>query len=207
VRVVGRYYDPTTGQFLTVDPAVSITGQPYSYAGDDPVNESDPTGLITCGSWVPIGCGVVTDAQHHWRGAAQVATTAGIGLVTAGCIAATDDLCALALPEIGGLTGDALYAESAGPHTAQGYATAFAEGGIGGSIALACVAVCEIAGSLVIGGAVVNGLWGAGQGIADYADNGDCQHTVSGYLSAGASGFAQGAIPWDQILKALHPGS
>jgi RHS repeat-associated protein len=42
---IHRYYDPTTGQFLSVDPAVSITGQPYSYAGDDPVNQADPTGL------------------------------------------------------------------------------------------------------------------------------------------------------------------
>jgi RHS repeat-associated protein len=40
-----RYYDPQTGQFLTRDPEVSLTGAPYSYAGDDPVNGSDPTGL------------------------------------------------------------------------------------------------------------------------------------------------------------------
>jgi RHS repeat-associated protein len=43
--LVNRYYDPATGQFLSVDPVVSITGQPYSYAGDDPVNGGDPTGL------------------------------------------------------------------------------------------------------------------------------------------------------------------
>ena len=41
-----RYYDPTTGQFLTVDPMVSITGQPFAFAGDDPVNQADPSGLI-----------------------------------------------------------------------------------------------------------------------------------------------------------------
>lgn len=84
---------------------------------------------------------------------------------------------------------------------------AFAEGGVGGSIALACVAICEIAGSLVLGGAVVNGLWGAGQGAWDYENNGDCDHTLGGYLSAGANGFGQGAIPWDQIWKIIHPGS
>jgi RHS repeat-associated protein len=50
-----RYYDPTTDQFLSVDPAVATTGQPYAYSGDDPVNESDPTGDF--GIHIPgIGC-------------------------------------------------------------------------------------------------------------------------------------------------------
>jgi hypothetical protein len=40
-----REYDPTTAQFLTVDPAVSFTGAPYNYAGDNPVNHRDPAGL------------------------------------------------------------------------------------------------------------------------------------------------------------------
>ena len=43
--LVNRYYDPATGQFLTVDPLVSATAQAYSYAGDDPVNNTDPLGL------------------------------------------------------------------------------------------------------------------------------------------------------------------
>jgi hypothetical protein len=32
-------------RFLSVDPAIGITGQPYAYAGDDPVNHTDPKGL------------------------------------------------------------------------------------------------------------------------------------------------------------------
>jgi uncharacterized protein RhaS with RHS repeats len=43
--LVHRYYDPTTGQFLSVDPLVDATGTPYAYADDDPVNSTDPTGL------------------------------------------------------------------------------------------------------------------------------------------------------------------
>jgi len=42
---VDRYYDPTTGLFLTVDPLVDETGEPYAYTGDDPVNALDPLGL------------------------------------------------------------------------------------------------------------------------------------------------------------------
>jgi len=39
-----RYYDPATGQFLTRDPAVATTHEPYVYAGDSPTNATDPTG-------------------------------------------------------------------------------------------------------------------------------------------------------------------
>jgi hypothetical protein len=44
VALVDRYYDPATGQFLTVDPDVSETGEPYAYTDGDPANASDPTG-------------------------------------------------------------------------------------------------------------------------------------------------------------------
>lgn len=40
-----RFYDPGTAQFVTVDPAVEATGEPYAYAGDNPVRFKDPTGL------------------------------------------------------------------------------------------------------------------------------------------------------------------
>jgi hypothetical protein len=43
--LTNRYYDPSTGQFLTVDPLVNETGQSYAYTGDDPVNAVDPLGL------------------------------------------------------------------------------------------------------------------------------------------------------------------
>ena len=38
IHLVGRYYDPATGEFVNVDPLVDQTGQPYGYTGDDPVN-------------------------------------------------------------------------------------------------------------------------------------------------------------------------
>jgi len=45
---VGRYYDPSTGQFLTVDPLVDQTGAPYAYAAGNPVSVDDPSGTATC---------------------------------------------------------------------------------------------------------------------------------------------------------------
>jgi RHS repeat-associated protein len=41
-----RTYDPATAQFLTVDPLVGITGAPYGYTEDNPLNMGDPTGLL-----------------------------------------------------------------------------------------------------------------------------------------------------------------
>jgi hypothetical protein len=44
---VGRYYDPQTGQFLSVDPEVQQTLEAFLYAGDDPVKAVDPLGTTT----------------------------------------------------------------------------------------------------------------------------------------------------------------
>jgi RHS repeat-associated protein len=40
-----RVYDPATAQFLSRDPMATITGEPYSYVGDDPVAYADRRGL------------------------------------------------------------------------------------------------------------------------------------------------------------------
>jgi RHS repeat-associated protein len=40
-----RYYQPATGQFMSVDPDLSQTLQPYAYTDGDPVIDTDPTGL------------------------------------------------------------------------------------------------------------------------------------------------------------------
>jgi hypothetical protein len=51
--LVDRYYDPQTGQFLSVDPLVDETGEPYAYAADDPVDNTDPSGLRGAGRLTP----------------------------------------------------------------------------------------------------------------------------------------------------------
>ena len=43
---MNRYYDPATAQFLSVDPLVAETQSPYGYVDDNPVNNTDPSGLI-----------------------------------------------------------------------------------------------------------------------------------------------------------------
>jgi RHS repeat-associated protein len=43
--LINRYYDPSTDQFLSVDPDVVTTDQPYVFTNDDPLNATDPLGL------------------------------------------------------------------------------------------------------------------------------------------------------------------
>jgi len=40
-----RHYDPSVGVFVSVDPLVTMTGEPYIYGAANPVTYSDPTGL------------------------------------------------------------------------------------------------------------------------------------------------------------------
>ena len=53
VTFINRYYDPTTAQFVSVDPDVAQTNQAYVYAGDDSVNVTDPSGAF---SNIPEAC-------------------------------------------------------------------------------------------------------------------------------------------------------
>jgi RHS repeat-associated protein len=46
-----RAYDIATAQFLSVDPIAAITGAPYNYARDNPLNRGDASGLS---SWNPF---------------------------------------------------------------------------------------------------------------------------------------------------------
>lgn len=40
-----RWYDPSTASFLSPDPALLVTGEPYSYGSGDPLSYTDPLGL------------------------------------------------------------------------------------------------------------------------------------------------------------------
>jgi len=62
-----RDYSPSAGTFTSADPLLSVSGEPYAYADDDPVGATDPSGAITCPGWIP-GCGVITDVQHFVSG-------------------------------------------------------------------------------------------------------------------------------------------
>jgi RHS repeat-associated protein len=113
IYLQARYYDPSTAQFLTIDPALATTAQPYAYVGDNPLNSIDPTGL--CWS----GFGWACDAARYAVDVVAVAPyavyagsyEAASGLNSLGCdIGACWAGQIAALPfvplEAGGLAGD-----------------------------------------------------------------------------------------------------
>jgi RHS repeat-associated protein len=44
IYLINRYYDPATDQFLSIDPDVATTDQPYVFTNDNPLNSTDPLG-------------------------------------------------------------------------------------------------------------------------------------------------------------------
>ncbi len=45
IYLINRYYDPSTDQFLMIDPDLVTTDQPYLFTSDDPLNSTDPLGM------------------------------------------------------------------------------------------------------------------------------------------------------------------
>ncbi len=121
VYLRARTYDPTTAQFMSVDPINELTRQPYTYALDNPLNLIDPTGLcgfleVTC--YVEEGAkevakGVVAGAE--WVGEhPEEAAGIGLGVVSAATgVGAIADVAALSdigitpvvLGGVSGITG------------------------------------------------------------------------------------------------------
>lgn len=61
--LIARYYDPATGQFLSVDPKVQQTMEAFEYADDDPMNTDDPSGQGASGPCVSnLGWPHITDS-------------------------------------------------------------------------------------------------------------------------------------------------
>ena len=117
--VINRYYDASTGQFLSVDPLVWKTGMPYSYALNDPINADDPWGLGFCifghngnggcngGSlthFKHILCDVYGEGQRLADYIAGTAIIVGTDILVVTCSIASEGLCiplAFVVSEVG----------------------------------------------------------------------------------------------------------
>ncbi len=112
---INRYYDPTTDQFLSVDPDVATTGQPYAFTGDDPLNATDPLGLTASPRPTPkalcassrqrskcvavatkrdrcgrLGCPTAKAAHSAWREAVGLVVVVGTGGLALGAVGSAE---------------------------------------------------------------------------------------------------------------------
>lgn len=71
IYLLARYYDSATGQFISADPAIDQTHQPYGYANENPVSNRDPSGRCW---WIFCGRGSGHNYNgHHWHWVTSIA--------------------------------------------------------------------------------------------------------------------------------------
>ena len=70
-----RYYDPGLGRFTQRDP--SGKDVPYSYAGCNPANATDPSGLSATSVLVAIGAGCASGVAETWLTAVAISILTG----------------------------------------------------------------------------------------------------------------------------------
>ncbi|MBI2011746.1 hypothetical protein HYS91_03180 [Candidatus Daviesbacteria bacterium] len=93
-----RYYDPSTGRFITKDPVKGVlsypqTLSPYAYVGNNPINRSDPSGeawflylLDAAGTTLDVVALQEDLSNCNWGGAALDVVSIGIPFVSIGAI-------------------------------------------------------------------------------------------------------------------------
>ncbi len=201
-----RVYDPASRGFLTTDPQEPTTGagwsgNPYSYAGNDPMHALDPTGLHPVtdaelqayrdsngigGTLHDIGSAVGGWLKNNWE------YVAGGAMVLAGGI--------LIATGVGGPVGmmlvsagaDTIIQKATTGHVNWGeVAVSGALGGIGGAGIAARAGLTGIK-ATIVAGAASGAIGGAGTSAYTYT-TGPGPHTVGGFLTATGEGAAAGA--------------
>jgi len=81
-KMGARYYNPSTGRFTQPDPSHQEQNN-YTYAGDDPIDNTDPRGLG--GFWNSVG-DIVIGVAATVAVATICAGTGGIGCIAAGVV-------------------------------------------------------------------------------------------------------------------------
>jgi len=110
VYMRARFYDPSIGRFLSVDPlALSLGTGLYAYAGNNPVNYSDPSGFDPVVGAIIGGISGGTGASRAGAGAGTVVAAVLVGALVGGIVG---------LPDISNL-GAAAAAGAAGEATAE----------------------------------------------------------------------------------------
>ncbi|MGZ2362332.1 RHS repeat-associated core domain-containing protein, partial [Streptomyces sp. 372A] len=82
-KMGARYYDPTLGRFTQPDPSGQETNT-YLYATGDPINHTDPSGLISVGDALGVAGDAITGIQHLADGDTKALWGDVLGVVAGG---------------------------------------------------------------------------------------------------------------------------
>ena len=110
VYLRARWYDPSTAQFISVDPLVASTLQAYEFADENPLNWYDPSGMKCangfgwfCSAAHDVASGFDTTRHYvaeHQRGLEKIAIVVATVAAAAGCSATV--FCAAAAAALAG---------------------------------------------------------------------------------------------------------
>jgi hypothetical protein len=198
---------------------VAETGQPYAYTADDPLNATDPLGLMVPSKsdlqWnAKHGCGtgrkkkcvgvahavihVADNVRHavatHRRGLEQIGIDTAAVVGGAVCVAASGGGCLGVIAGLGAAAGTGDYAVSGRHITPTGVLTSATEGAVIGELGATCALACGAA------AAAIDVTVGGGTGVSDYI-GANSNPTVTGAIGAFVGGAANSApYPLDKIF-------
>jgi RHS repeat-associated protein len=191
----GRYYDPSTGQFLTPDPGYATTLARYAYAEDDPVNAEDPSGLWCVLGHDPNGAcrgsNLGNDVHAVGTTAAVTGIVAGVVIVSVGTGGIADEVAADAA--VVGLAADGVGAYNACASAPDPWSRQCAVGI--GQVALDYGTFGLGSG---LGGAAA-GYYGVATGLAGYGYSQWAQGADSGASGGGVYGYCRGATAFTPL--------
>ncbi|WP_421735119.1 RHS repeat-associated core domain-containing protein [Cellulomonas sp.] len=125
VHLRARYYDPSTAQFLTIDPLYARTLSRYGYVSGNPLNGTDPSGL--CSFWACVGIGAVVGAAVIGGLACIVAEPCGLVLAGVGATAAISAEAVVGVTAAGAVVGGS-YAAGQALQAGESPGTMFSSG-------------------------------------------------------------------------------
>ena len=228
LEVMGaRVYDPATGSFLSVDPLLAPpeaawASNPYSYAGNDPVGFSDPTGLAPVSdaqlaAYNQAHSGAISQAwdaasswvKDNWQYIAAAAVVAvGVGLCITGVGSGLGATILIGAATSGVFSAGTQYIttgkidpKSLAADIAIGGATAPIGGGVESAVgsALSRTGLCQAGRNILTGAASSAVEGGVSDGLSYLAGPGP--HTVGGLASSVGGGAVGGGLTGGATAK------